>query len=86
MSTTSYTKYKFTGIKELGFRPLDFIKILVTIYYRISDCKLLKQEIANDERSYSKEVLIDIGTTAMKKKLVPWDMLKKFESLIVELE
>ena len=86
MSSKSYIKYKFSGIKELGFRPLRFIKIIVGIYSKISDCQLLKEEIVKDERSYSTDVLIDIGTTAMKKKLVSWNELQKFEELIKELE
>ncbi len=86
MSSKSYKTYKFPGIKELGLKPLEFIKQLVSLYYMISDSELLKKEIIGDDRSYSKEILLDIGSTAFKKKLVNQKVLEKFEKLIQQLD
>lgn len=86
MCTKNYKKIRFNGIKELGLRPLDFIKQLVSIYVRLSFSDRIKEEIINDERSYSKETLVDIGATAYKKELVSSNFIEKFEDLILELE
>lgn len=86
MSTKSYKQYKFTGINELGLKPLQFITSLIKIFYFLSYSSSIKEEIVNDERSYSKEVLLDIGRTAYKKSLVPSDVLDSFEKLINELD
>ena len=86
MSSKSYRNYKFDGIKELGLKPLQFIKTLVLFYYRMRNSKKMKDALISDQRSFSKEVLIDIGRTAFKKKLVSNDVLDSFNNLIFELE
>lgn len=86
MSTKSYKKYKFSGINELGLKPLQFITSLINIYYYLSKSSKIKAEIVNDERSYSKEVLRDIGMTAYNKHLVSGDVLDAFENLIFDLD
>ena len=86
MSTSSYKKYKFSGIHSLGLKPLSFIQSLILIYYYFSSSSKIKEEIVNDERSYSKETLLDIGRTAFKKSLVPAEILDEFEKLIFELD
>lgn len=86
LCTKNYASIKFVGVNELGFKPLDFIKELVLIYARLGYDQRFKEEIINDERSYSKEILIDIGSTAFKRELVSSDLLEKFEKLIEDLD
>ena len=86
MSSKSYKKYKFDGIKQLGLKPLQFIKTLIMFYYRMRNSEKMKTAFITDQRSFSKEILIDIGRTAFKKKLVSNEILDSFNDLIFELE
>lgn len=82
LSSKNYIKFKFSGINEIGLKPLEFIKQLVLIYARLSDEPRFQEEIINDERSYSREVLIDIGNTAWNRQLAPPEILQRYENLI----
>ena len=86
MSSKSYAQYRFNGISELGFKPLKFIKTLIELYVNLSEVAPLVEEIVADERSYSRDTLIDIGSTSYKKNLLSENILDKFENLINELE
>ena len=86
MSSKKYKQYRFNGIQDLGLKPLKFIATLIEIYAQVEDVEPLLKEIVADERSYSREMLIDIGSTAYQKKLLPQKVLNKFEDVIMKLE
>lgn len=86
MCSKSYKNVKLENVSKLGLKPLDFIRQLISIYVRLSFSDKIKEEIMSDERSYDKNTLMDIGYTAFKKKLVPEDIIEKFEDLVLELE
>lgn len=86
MSSKNYKQYQFQGIQELGLKPLKFISTLIEIYAHFENVDPLLKEVAADERSYSREMLIDIGSTAHHKKLLPQETLKAFERVINKLD
>lgn len=85
-SSKNYKKIKFNGIEELKLKPLDFIRTLVSIYVRLSSSKRFQEEVISDDRSYSREDLVDVGTTAFNRNLVSTDVLDKFEKFINDLD
>lgn len=86
MSSKSYKNIKLENVGSLGLKPLEFIRQLISIFVRLSFSNKIKEEIISDERSYDKAILLDIGYTAYKKKLVSEEMIDKFEDLLLELE
>lgn len=86
MSSKKYKQYQFQGIHELGLKPLKFISTLIEIYTHFEHVEPLLKEVVADERSYSRETLIDIGSTAHHKKLLPPETLGAFERVINVLE
>ncbi len=86
MCSKSYRAYKFQNIADVRLKPLEFIRQLVLVYARISDSAIVRQSIINDDRSYSKDALFDLGVTAYNKKLVPADLLEKYQNLISTLD
>ena len=86
MCSKSYRNIKLSNIGQLGLKPLEFIRQLISIFVRLSFSSKIKEDIIADERSYDKNYLLDIGYTAYKKKLVSEDIIDKFEDLVVELE
>ena len=86
ISSKSYMQYKFHGIREVGLKPLKFISTLINLYNNLESIPSILEEIVADERSYSKLILIDIGSTAHKKNLMNENSLKKFEEVILQLE
>ena len=86
MCSKSYRSYKVQNIANVRLKPLEFIRQLVLVYVRIGDSEIVRQGIINDDRSYSKDALFDLGVTAYNKKLVPADMLEKYQNLISTLD
>lgn len=58
---------------------------LVNIYVSVADFDTVCKEICEDERSYSDDLLIDLGKTANKYKLVTPEKLGQMENLINKL-
>lgn len=85
MCSKSYKSYKVADISKINLKPLEFITKLIYIYVGMSQIEAVKTAILKDERSFSSDNLIDLGRTAFMKALVPPDVLKKFETLISEL-
>lgn len=86
LSIKNYKKIKFDGLAELGLKPLKFIQQLVSIYVGLGFSERVKAAIIDDDRSFSKATLINIGRTALKRNLVNSQIINKFEDLILELE
>ena len=86
MSSKKYKQYQFNGIQELGLKPLKFIKTLIEIYTHLGKVGACLKAIVADERCYSRDTLIDIGSTAFNKNLVSSEVLKKFEDMIHVLD
>lgn len=86
MCAKSYRSYKVQNITDVRLKPLEFIRQLVLVYVRIGDSEIVRQGIINDDRSYSKDALFDLGVTAYNKKLVPADLLEKYQDLISTLD
>ena len=76
---------KIDNAKKLGLHPLVMITDLVNIYINIADYDGICREICEDDRSYTDDLLIDLGTTAKKHHLVSDDSLKLMENLINKL-
>jgi ubiquitin conjugation factor E4 B len=86
MSSKKYKEYRFHGIQDLGLKPLKFIATLIEIYTQLGGMESIMKEIVSDERSFSRKTMIDIGSTAFDKKLVPDQILKRFEEVILTLD
>ena len=57
------------------------IKDLIQIYISISNEEEILELIVNDERSYTDDMLVDLGKTSYQKNLFPGDVFIKLEEL-----
>lgn len=76
---------KINVFKALGINVLETIKQLLRVYINVSDNQVILEEIVKDERSYEDGLLIDLGKTALKKKLLFDNDITKLEALIEKL-
>jgi ubiquitin conjugation factor E4 B len=61
------------------------IKNLIMIYINITNQDSLLEEIVNDGRSYSDDLIMDLGRTAFKKKLLEANKFEELQVLITRL-
>lgn len=61
------------------------IKNLIMIYINITNQDSLLEEIVNDGRSYSDDLIMDLGRTAFKKKLLEAHKFSELQILITRL-
>ena len=85
LSSSSFRKLSKAAI-HAGIQPLDFIQKLVSVYLRVAKGKLVKRALINDERSFSTNVLEDLGNTCQKMNLFNQEDLLSFKNLISELD
>jgi ubiquitin conjugation factor E4 B len=85
LSTKNFKTYKIDNAKKLGLHPLQMISDLVNIYINISEYDSICKEICADDRSYSDDLLIDLGKTASKHNLITQEKLSQMENLINKL-
>lgn len=76
---------KIDNAKKLGLHPLQMISDLVNIYINVADFDDICKEICEDERSYTDDLLIDLGKTANKHNLVTPEKLSQMENMINKL-
>ena len=86
MCARSYRGLRLENVRALGLKPLEFIRQLVALYALLSGSERVKREIIADERSYDRAALLDIGSTAYHRKLLPEDTIARFEELLLELQ
>ena len=85
LSTKNFKMYKIDNAKKLGLHPLQMITDLVNIYINVAGFDGICKEICDDERSYSDDLLIDLGRTSKKNNLLSEDKLTQMENLINKL-
>ena len=85
LSTKNFKMYKIDNAKKLGLHPLQMITDLVNIYINVASYDGICKEICDDERSYSDDLLIDLGKTSKKHSLLTEDQLTRMENLINKL-
>lgn len=69
LSSNSFKELSQAAIKAKIY-PLEFIKKLVNVYIKVSECESVKNAIINDDRCFSVEILTDLGHTCEKKSLL----------------
>lgn len=76
---------KCSVFKLLGINILETIFEILRVYINIAAIDPILEEIVNDERSYEDGLLIDLGKTAFKHKLLSDSNAKKLQDLISRL-